>query len=218
MVENVIKSNQEVFMRLTILIIFLCIASIFADTIPLGVKNVATSLAMLSTLADGTKKDQGLGVSKNAKLSDIKIGTPIQPYIIDNKLLQSAVNLNSMRSLIKPGNGWYIPIIENDIIVSFLSVAYYKPDSVVTVGGGSSAFAKSWDVILKVWPKSSGYNPILVEIGMNGFFFIPEKGDSNLTRIKPIDDGKENALYYKDAFAYYAKLTSSNEVLSKLRQ
>lgn len=204
-------------MRLYGILILSFVTIAKADTIPEGVQNIALTVNTLSNLADGSKKNQGFGISKSAKLSEISAVTPIQVYTFDYNQLRNGSNGNSVSSIINPINSWKIPLTEKGQIVSFLDVYNDKSGCWQTVGGGASPIAKSWGVILKVWPKSSGYNPIFIETGGRGlYFFVPEKGDSNLTWIKPIDDGVEGAINYKDAFALYSKLTPSKEIIKSL--
>jgi hypothetical protein len=160
------------------------------------------------------------GFKPSTKLSDVKVGAPVQILRINWKLLKSAADSASVSAITDTTDSWYVPLMEEGEFVTFLTVA--KTDGKwKAVGGGGTGFCCGWKKVLKCWPMSK-YHMKIIGVGIHLYFNVIEKGDYNLTKFIPFpcpDEIPHNKTYIKNnPVPDYKKLTPSSDVIKSLRK
>jgi hypothetical protein len=175
-----------------------------------------------SSLSDFNEWKVRMGFDSSTRVSDLKAGEPIKYYWLIGDSIARATEKTPISALVVPIIGQYdVPLLVNGKIVAFLiymknKTSGYKWELAGKSSGGR--FAKEWEKVIKKWPKSSGYNPIIVQVlavGQKRFFHIPERGEYNLTYL-PLQH------YESDSFAIetdslYSTLTESKDTYKSLK-
>jgi len=174
-----------------------------------------------------------MGFPTTAKLTDIKIGFPVNVFDIpDSSLSRIDENIPISILLKKYGinysknSGHYeVPLLLNDSVI--VNIKIWEADSTapnktqwhVAGWGGGGAFEQRWQKVIQKWPRNKGFNPILILIHGKkhgiGYIYIPEKGDYNLTRYRSIDYPVNLKEDFKDSLYY--KLSDSRTTLLDLK-
>jgi hypothetical protein len=189
-----------------------------------GIVNATEGVpAEIQSIADTVLKDQlvclgvqtSSGSSQHRKLKHIRVGVPFQSHPLDVSLIVKDSSNLSVTNKIRPGIGWAIPLIENNVPFLLVSVVRNKVGNWKIQGVGAHEFALAWGIINGIW---KGHQIILCSAPACAYFFIPDKGDSNLTVIIPVGRKEQNALEPNEATLYYSKLTPSSTIFKAIRE
>lgn len=206
-------------MRKFSIILFLLVGHLLGDEVPIEVRYAITR-ALEGNWAQGyvDVKKNHWGIETDSILFDVKAGEPFQMYVITQEFFKRADENASVSSLITPGD-WYVPVYVNGILLKTGILVMKQPqyDQKWTVGSRNiKGLAEAWQQIKKTWPESKGYHPkfvVIQEPALNSAcFFIPEKGEDNLTVF-----GQYYLWFTPSAGVSYSNLTSSKELLNSLR-
>ena len=210
--KAIIKGGNTQFIILLLLVEIVSAS----EEIPVGIQSIADTILKDPTVSACFNSGQSsLGLSKKTKLKNIKVGTPFQRHSLNIDLIKKDSLSKTVTDKLEPKEVWRIPLNENGMAILLVEIVKDSTGKWIIGSVGGHGFALSWGIINKIW---AGNKIIFCDAPFWGLFFIPNKGDSNLTTIIPIDEKSENALKYKDAKSYYSKLTSSSEVFDKIRK
>ena len=155
-----------------------------------------------------------LGFDSGTTLSTLQVGTPVHLYKIDINALNKLGANSAVKDVITPMDEWGVPLFKkgSKARTAFLIAKLPNHSHWAAGGYGFGGWAVAWAELESEWPVSSGYH--LYAIGqLDGphYFYIPEKGENNLT-----------SLYWKDgrnrrniAAGAYSSLDSSRITLTE---
>ena len=152
------------------------------------------------------------GFDRGTTLQDLRVGTPFHLYKIDIDALKKLGVNSAVATVIKPWDAWEVPLFKEGSNARILIlVIKHLPDSLWIAGGfGWNGWAFAWDKINKEWPASAGYHPMFIgQIAGNKYFYVPEMGEKNLTRLF----WKINGSRRDTTAAAYSSLDSSRDAL-----
>lgn len=137
-------------------------------------------LAGQHTLSFFESSKVGLGFDSTTKLSDLKAGKPFMIYMIRGDSLEKLGENTPVSRIAQRMRAWGVPVYVNGTCVTSFEVIMprkYKKWGAGVFDGCSDV----WQKLFEAWPDSEGYNPVLVYIGFDRYFHIPEIDDYNLT-------------------------------------
>ena len=145
------------------------------------------------------------------KLSDLTAGEPAHLYGFNRDSIEKLGENAPVSSVIKPLNGWVVPLLLHGKS-KLLFLINLNQEGKWHVGGiGFDRYAKNWEKICQIWLESAGYHPIFVGHLMGqAYFYVPEKGDKNLTRFRSASHQSNNP------DSLYANLEPGNIALKKI--
>lgn len=139
-------------------------------------------------------------------IKNVQPGTPFLRYWLFEDSIKKYNENTPISKLVVPYNHhflgeWDVPVLANGKIRGFLGIT--KLDSILDDPNAPSrkrhkneqwhagsfsglhGIVHAWEKVMQKWPESKGYHPIFVETASltHRFFYVPEKGDSNLTYI-----------------------------------
>ena len=156
------------------------------------------------------------GFAPGDKISEALLGAPFKVYTITPDALAAYQAGDSVGSLLSPTGMWYFPVILTGDTRCVLTVA--KMDgSWQAVGIGKTPLAAQLQRLKKQWPKSGGYEPILIEVfQVPAFFFtVPQAGEDNLSSF--VFGGKGFSGKVKTGEPVYSSLTGLSEIIGRLK-
>jgi hypothetical protein len=191
-----------------------------------GIVNATEEVpAEIQSIADTVLKDQMVcyaaqtspGSPQHRNLKNIRVGVPFQSHPLDVNLIIKDSSDLSVTNKIRPGFGWSIPLMENNVPFLIVNVVKGKEGNWKIQGVGAHEFAAAWGIINRIW---KGHQIILCSAPprAGAYFFIPDKGDNNLTVIIPVGRKEQNALEPNEAKSYYSKLTPSSTIFKSIRE
>jgi hypothetical protein len=158
------------------------------------------------------------GFDGTAKLSDIKAGAPFQIYTVTLEKFEYSEENAPVCSLITPGD-WMVPLYVNgELMQTLLLISDHFGEKEKWSAGVRSAkgLAQAWEQIKNAWPERLGYHPefIMIHHAMvhKACFFVPEKGEDNLTVF-----GDYYLGFTLSPRVSFTNLTPSSETLRSLR-
>jgi hypothetical protein len=161
-----------------------------------------------------------MGFDSSTRISDVKAGAPIRCYWLSQDSLMKAHDHTPVSALVVALIGQYeVPLLAKGRIICFLDIVKDKTFGEKWHLRGESSgglYAREWQKVIKTWPKSAGFNPVLVEAPFLGkrFFHIPEKGDDNLTCLQ----GTANDTGEIMTDSLYSNLTQSKDTYKSLER
>ncbi len=162
-----------------------------------------------------------MGFDSSTRISDVKAGAPIRYYWLSIDSLMKANDTTPVSSLVAALIGQYqVPLLIKGRIICFLDIVKDKTFGEKWHMRGESSgglCAREWQKVTKTWPKSAGFNPVLVEapfLGGKRFFHIPEKGDHNLTYLRC----NKNDTFAIVTDSLYSNLTESKDACKSLEK
>ena len=193
--------------------------------------------------ADFENNKISIGFDSMTKLSDIKAGDPIKilwfrskalkkkpsigpsflggprsPFSFTERELNSPVS-SLVSSSMNPLRGmWFVPLFEKNKIINFAIIEKYDDwgaewHCAGEMQIGRSTIAGLWQKVITRWPKSGGYNPVLIQIGEYSWILhVPEKDDYNLTFLLYHHDTSADSLNLMNDPSY-STLTKSKDLL-----
>jgi hypothetical protein len=210
-----ISQMEENIMNKMAIMVMLGVSAILAEQVPVEVQKVIDSAisgndAAMSSFNENAK---GIGLDSGIKLSDLKAGEAIHLYWFIADSLDKLTEKAPITSVIKPLNEWMVPLMFQRKAKALLVVVKIPNSTNWQVGGyGHVGIAKRWEKICQIWPESKGYHPIFIgSLFGPSYFYIPEKGDKNLTPFTP------DSHHTESIESYYSILDSSNHVLKGIR-
>ena len=136
------------------------------------------------------KNKIGWGFDSTTKLSDIRAGEPFQLFRIPQDKFEKANEKSPVDSLITPADDWLVPLyVQGKLMPSVLWIGtrFGWGDKWSAGIRSGKSLIHGWEKIRSIWSEKAGYHPkfIAVEIPLmaQACFFVPEKGDTNLTAI-----------------------------------
>jgi hypothetical protein len=127
----------------------------------------------------------GFGLDSSVKLSDLKAGDPVQCYYIHKDSLKKMDENVPVSSFAKVPDIWVVPVLINGKCFTTFEVGKTKknPQWHATIfHGGHKGRNDDWQKVREAWPKSAGYNPIIIYLTLRyKCYHVPEKDDFNLT-------------------------------------
>lgn len=155
----------------------------------------------------------GFGLDPAISLDSAKLGDPVLLHTITPAALGSFKAGTDVASLITPTTLWYFPVLIAGEAKAILVVDRMN-DKWEVVSLGYAALAREWANVTRQWPKSKGYNPVLIAVfqAKQHLFTVPEKGASNLTKIAPAPQAGES----KSSDAAYSALDDAEAVINGL--
>lgn len=132
-----------------------------------------------------------MGFDSLTKISDIRAGDPIRYCWILKDSLRKANENTPVSALLTSIIGEYeVPLLLKGKVIAFLLIEQDQKKGEkwqVTGECWGGRLAGEWQKVIRQWPISRGFTPVLVEISSIGgklFFYVPQKGDYNLTSIE----------------------------------
>jgi|TergutMp193P3_1026864.scaffolds.fasta_scaffold04078_5 hypothetical protein len=192
-----------------------------AQEMPPEIKRFLDNYTKDSTAHRGPLYYKSMGaINDSVQIKDLKMRT-IQEYTIKDISLNEYPDTVALSEIIKSGNMWRVLIMAHnkplyELMLSntegkprFVRGAFpYPPDS--------DFKSKIWEPLLKVYPESTGINPVLVsrwngssmdrflyfkEKGPRKIYFLPDRNDTlNLmftTTMETLDDSRKLIEYWK---------------------
>jgi hypothetical protein len=130
------------------------------------------------------------------------LGKPFRLYRITPDAFSGYYKGNNVNSLVSSTDTWYFPVIIKDTIRLVLVASKQMladGTSVVSVARppiNGVDLAKELDRVVRQWPKSEGYDPMLIEAMPGEYLFtVPKKGPHNLTPMATLPYMQKRADY-----------------------
>jgi len=207
--------NSSVFIFAALLAGYLSGAT-FADTPP--AEAIAAAEAGLQPFLELiTPEDMNnFGLSPGDNISEASLGTPFQLYTITPTKLLDAGDDTPVNSLITPTGNWFFPVVLEGRYRSILTVTEMDGEW-EAVGIGKTPLAEQLQEVGKQWPKSRGYDPVLIIIFQaNSYFFtVPQVDDYNFNSF--VLDGKGFDGKVKTGGRTYSTLTGLSNIIGRLK-
>jgi len=169
-----------------ILIVFIFTVVAFSNNVPdnitqLSLKALEGDLNFFNSKSF-EKRKKIYGFNESTRISDLKVGTPVKVYsnFTEEFLDRSG---NTPLNLSNYDYDWYCPVIENGEIRLFFIIKKQGNEWVIDNSGGLTTLATEWQKVIKSWPYSEGYNPVILLVCGYSYFHVPEKDDRNITLI-----------------------------------
>lgn len=180
------QKKAHIFLNLLFIILFLTALSGkgIAQDAPSEVIHAAEDGLhhFLSLIPHGTMEDYGF--NKGDSPDQACLGKPFKLYTITPDSLFKYKPEGSIYSIMSETTNWYFPIVLENNTKTILVVAKANNEwKAVTLG--YAALGRELAKIRQMWPKSKGYNPLLIGIfqAKEFMFTVPEKDAYNLTQI-----------------------------------
>lgn len=143
-------------------------------------------------------------------------GIPFKVYTITPDALADYQAEDTVSSLLSPTGMWYFPITIDGEMKCILTVAQVD-GSWQAVGVGKAALAAQLQEVVNQWPKSRGYDPVLIMVFQAHayFFAVPQVDDYNLNSF--VFEGKGFGDEVKTGEPVYSTLTGLSEIVGKLK-
>ena len=131
----------------------------------------------------------GMGFDSSTKLADLKAGEPCQVYYIDQDSLIKMDETVPFSAIARRLDIWEVPVLINGKCVTTFEVQK-TPQNLQWRAGTFHGRYKGhrydeWQNVMDAWPKSAGYNPVIVYSSSGKkFFHVPEINDTNLTPLR----------------------------------
>jgi hypothetical protein len=188
----------------------------FAETAP--VEAIAAAEAgLLPFLELITPEDMShFGFSPGDNISEAVLGNPFQLFAITPAKLLNAKDNAPVSTLISPTGSWLFPVVLDGSSRALLTVT--QMDGIwEAVGIGKAPLAEQLQEVGKQWPKSRGYDPVLIIIFQaNSYFFaVPQVDDYNLNSF--VFDGKGFDGEVKTGGPAYSTLTGLSKIVGRLK-
>lgn len=166
------------------LLLLFCLCLIWsgsAQDIPEGLRVLLDNFFTDSTMRLGfyRLKDYKL-LDSSLKSQDMKIGHPIEVYLLDNENLRDLPDSMPVKAFLKPANKWEIPLYIKGSCIRF-NTAYFGNQSWYFGSTECCGMANSWNKLRKIWPENKGINPMIIEWGVMKMLHFPQKNNHNLT-------------------------------------
>ena len=129
------------------------------------------------------------GYDPSVSFSDLRAGIPVKMYVLDSSSINKADENDSINSIIKSLDIWFVPILGRGKYLYFLQIS--KSIGFWRVGGVGPYWARNitWNKTRKIWSESSGINPILISAPYDDMFLnFPKKGARHLIPITTEDN------------------------------
>ncbi len=199
--------------KIMIFLMLWAVSAVMAEQVPVEVQRVIDSAmaGKIPIMNEISADPVHIGLDSGTKLSDLQAGQPIHLYGFNNDSLAKLDENAPVSSIIKPLDGWAVPLLlHGKSRLLFLIINTPPTKKWHVTGLGYSGYATDWEKICQIWPESAGYHPIFIGrlIGQ-AYFYIPEKGDKNLTRFTSSTHKSDNL------DSLYANLESSSFNLFK---
>jgi hypothetical protein len=189
-----------------LVMLILGVSAVLAEQVPVEVQQVINDIM--------SGKGNYFTPPNYIKLSAITAGEPIHcSWFVGDSLIKLGEGA-PVSSVIKPLDLWAVPLLNKDVTKVLMIIAKPPRDPKWQVlGYGHGSVGRSWEKIRQIWPESAGYHPVLIFAPSDprGFFYIPEKGDKNLTPLT-FPHRQTNNLD-----SLYGILDSSRVVLKEIR-
>ena len=205
-------------MKKMVMILMLGAIAVLAEQVPVEVQqvidNALSGKEFNQRVINFIRECRSYGFDSGSTLADIKAGTPFHLYTIDSDSLKNLTESTSVKSFIKPLNQWAVPLIQHGKPLACWLIAKTTGNPNWHIAGhGFTHWAQAWAKVSKMWPENKGYHPIYVGSGGLGpdYFYIPEKGDNNLSHLFHYGAQQNNS------DSLYAALESASVVLKKLK-
>ena len=126
-----------------------------------------------------------LGFSSEDDISQIKLGEPFEPRVLDPDSIQGCSNGQKLADLLSGSHRWYFPLYSTGHMACFITVAQANTGSWVPDSIGMAELAHSWSAVCEAWPPGKGYTPVLIFDPSHRLFLfsIPQAPYPNLTRL-----------------------------------
>jgi hypothetical protein len=157
-----------------------------------------------------------MGFDSSTKLSDLKAGEPVPVYKLYYDSLLKNNETVPTSATIKRIDVWEIPLLLKDKCITTFEVEKDPRSHQWRWGifnGCLKGHYDDWQKVREAWPKSAGYNPVIVHFAWKKYFHVPEINDSNLTPLsRPSYDSLSMAIDTS-----YKVLVSSKTTLKYLK-
>ena len=179
--------------------------------------------SFLERIPKGSMEEYGF--AKDDNLDEAYLGGAFRLYNISPEVLSMYKSNDSVSAIISETDTWYFLVTINNETKSILIVEKLN-DEWKTVGLGYSSLAKELDIILKQWPRSDGFNPLLIVVfqAQEYLFTIPEIDGYNLTPVllphKAViadDYQKKSATKSLKESPKYSELASVSNVVKRIK-
>jgi hypothetical protein len=119
-------------------------------------------------------------IDPSIKLSEIEAETPVHEYDMNIKKILNEKDSIPISFVVKPINSWQVPIRARSKYLYIITIQKLKGHfSVVGMSGASQ-----WESVRTLWPESSGYIPILINIRTTQLLHFPQIDDYNLVTLR----------------------------------
>lgn len=185
-----------------LLIFLVTIVPVFSSGVPDDVinlsKEVLTEEKSFFISPSFEKLKEQYGFKKETKVSDLVVGTPVKYFRLNSERISKDSSLN----LEQYSYNWLCPVIEDNEIKMFVLIRKKNNEWKIANRGGFTLVAKEWNLVLDSWPYSEGYNPVIIDIGFNTYFHVPEVDSKNITKVETVRSqanalGKKAKIYKK---------------------
>jgi len=207
------------------IIIFLFIGfHAIAQEPPDGVLKAANDglMSFLEQIPKGAMQEYGF--AKDDNLDEAYLGGAFRLHNISPEALSMYKSNDSVSAIISETDIWYFLVTINDATKSILIVEKFNSEW-KTVGLGYASLAKELSIILKQWPRSDGFNPLLIVVfqAQEYLFTIPAIDEYNLTPVLPrhkaviADDYEKSALRSLKESPKYSELANVSNVVKRIK-
>lgn len=214
--DRIKKIKKHILCASYFIILFSLFSEAFAEIAPKGVMD-ATKDGLHSFLKlIPTGELQNYGFAPEDPLAKAHVGTPFRVYTITPSALSNYSPGDTVSSLLSPTGMWYFPIMVNSNIRAILTVDRLN-GTWRAVALGQASLARELEEVLQQWPRSKGYEPLLVMVfqAKSYFFTVPQKDDYNLTPF--IFDGKGFGAEFFKSGEKYESTFRLPDIIKKLK-
>lgn len=201
--------------------IFLCIIILFSAVSMIAAQDVPPEVIeaskkglplFLNKIPNGALEK--FGFDNAVSLDQVRTGSPFKLFQITPAALSSYRIGDTVHSVISKTQMWYFPIMIKDEIKAIL-VIDRMDDQWQAVSLGYAVIARELNKVIRKWPKSSGYNPLLISVfqAKEFLFNVPEINAYNLTSLTSIKTGVETLKSDAD----YSSLNKLSDVIERLK-
>lgn len=187
------KNVHHKLIQTFILFNLVMLAFYFSNSISLAeeppIEAIKVGKVGLQYWTDTLSPQELFGISRpKYELTKAYLGVPYRQYCITCKALMNYKEGDTISSLITPIDVWIFPIMINNELIGALEVKKsYDSENPWKVSGIGQAGSDLIGLmkIRHYWPKSEGYDPLVVVYYPGGpfYFTMPQVDDYNLTEI-----------------------------------
>jgi hypothetical protein len=117
-------------------------------------------------------------LDKDLEFSDIKVGVPLEEYLIEGGLLDKYEDTVSVKSIIVPANIWDLPIEAHGKYI--YDVEFGNKNGIWSPHRLGQGIANELQMVRTARPDIFSTNPILIQDATRSYLHFPQKGSHNL--------------------------------------
>lgn len=214
--ETAKKAMKYLLCSFCLIVMFSLCPDVFAEAVPQEVTAAAEN-GLHPFLQRIPPAELGhYGFTRDDALDRAYAGIPFKVYTITPSALSHYKAGDTVSSLLSPTGMWYFPIMVNGDMRAVLTVDQLH-GAWRAVAIGKASLARELEEVVRQWPRSRGYEPLLVMVfqAQSYFFTVPQKDAYNLTPF--IFAGKGFGAEFQEGREKYASTVELPSVIGKLK-